>query len=159
MKRLISLNLKISVVIVFAIASFSVYSADVPLKFNTPEQQQRFDYLTKELRCLVCQNQNLAESHAQLAQDLRQQVQQMILKGKTNDQIIKYLVARYGDFVLYNPPLQENTWLLWFGPFILLLAGLFIVYKFVRGRSKLPPPELSAEQQSQLAQLLGKGKK
>ena len=131
----------------------------MPLTFKTAEQQQRYDYLTKELRCLVCQNQNLAESHADLAQDLREEVQQMILAGKTNKEIIDYLVARYGDFVLYNPPVQESTWLLWFAPFILLLAGIFIVYRIARSRSQIPQPELSAEQQSQLAKLLSEEKK
>ena len=136
-----------------------MWAADTPLTFNTAEQQQQYDYLTKELRCLVCQNQNLAESHADLAQDLREEVQQMILAGKTNKEITDYLVARYGDFVLYDPPVQESTWLLWFAPFIMLLLGIFIVYRFARSRSQLPQPELSAEQQSQLAQLLREEKK
>ena len=136
-----------------------VWAADTPLQFNTAEQQQRYDYLTKELRCLVCQNQNLAESHAGLAQNLREEVQKMILAGKTNDEITDYLVARYGDFVLYDPPVQESTWLLWFGPFILLLVGAFIVYRFARSRSQIPQPELNADQQAQLAKLLGEKRK
>lgn len=136
-----------------------VQAADTPLTFNTPEQQQRYDYLTKELRCLVCQNQNLAESHADLAQDLREEVQKMILAGKSNDEIIDYLVARYGDFVLYDPPVKESTWLLWFAPFVLLLAGILIVYKIARSRSQIPEPELSAEQQTRLSELLGEEKK
>lgn len=154
MKRFIVL---INIIILAGV--LPVWAADMPLKFNTAEQQQRYDYLTKELRCLVCQNQNLAESHADLAQDLREEVQQMILAGKTNKEIIDYLVARYGDFVLYNPPVKESTWLLWFAPFLLLLAGIFIVYRIARSRSQLPQPELSAEQQSQLAQLLREEKK
>ena len=154
MKRIIFL------IIIVALAGITpVQAADTPLKFNTPEQLQRYEFLTKELRCLVCQNQNLAESHADLAQDLREEVQQMILAGKSNDEIVDYLVARYGDFVLYNPPVKESTWLLWFAPFVLLLAGIFIVYRFARGRSLVPQPELSAEQQTQLAKLLGEEKK
>ena len=83
----------------------------------------------------------------------------MILAGKTNDEITDYLVARYGDFVLYDPPVQESTWLLWFGPFILLLVGAFIVYRFARSRSQIPQPELNADQQAQLAKLLGEKRK
>ena len=154
MKRIIIL---INIIVLAGI--LPVRAADTPLSFNTPEQLQRYEYLTKELRCLVCQNQNLAESHADLAQDLREEVQQMILAGKSNDEIIDYLVARYGDFVLYNPPVKESTWLLWFAPFVLLLAGIFIVYRFARKRSQMPEPELSADQQTQLAKLLGEERK
>jgi len=158
-KKIILINLAFLLNVAMLVGTLPAWAADMPLTFNTPEQLQRYEYLTKELRCLVCQNQNLAESHADLAQDLREEVQQMILAGKSNDEIVDYLVARYGDFVLYKPPVKESTWLLWFAPFVLLLAGVSIVYRFARGRSQMPQPELSAEQQTQLANLLGEERK
>ena len=124
--------------------------------FDTPEQQQRYQHLIEELRCLVCQNQNLADSHADLAQDLREEVRQMILDGKTNDEITGYLVARYGDFVLYRPPVKRSTWLLWFAPFALFLTAIILVVRNARTRAQAPQPVISAEQRQQLAQLLDK---
>ena len=87
------------------------------------QAEARLKALAEELRCLVCQNQTLADSNADLAVDLRNQVKAMIDDGKTDAQIKAYLVDRYGDFILYKPPVQANTWLLWFGPFVLLLLG------------------------------------
>ncbi|MBF8269433.1 MAG: Cytochrome C biosis protein [Gammaproteobacteria bacterium] len=129
-------------------------AADIPLEFDTPEQQQRYQHLIEELRCLVCQNQNLADSHADLAQDLREEVYEMVQDGKANEDIVGFLVARYGDFVLYRPPVKLSTWLLWFAPFILLLTGIFVVFRFARARMQVPPQQLSAAEQSQLTQLL-----
>lgn len=92
-------------------------------RFETPEQQQRYQQLIGELRCLVCQNQNLADSNAPLAQDLRHKVAQMIRKGESDSAILDYLVSRYGDFVRYRPPFNPATWLLWLGPLLFLLLG------------------------------------
>jgi cytochrome c-type biogenesis protein CcmH len=108
-------------------------SADPPL---TPEAQARMKALSEELRCLVCQNQTLADSHAELAVDLRREVHKMIAAGQTNDQIKTYLVERYGDFVLYRPPMQANTVALWFMPFVMLLIGA-IVWAVVQRRSRM----------------------
>ena len=91
-----------------------------------PADKARYDKLAHELRCLVCQNQTLAESDASLAADLRRQVESMIVEGRTDAQIKTYLVERYGDFVLYRPPVQSNTWALWFGPFALLAIGIAV---------------------------------
>ncbi|TXL68184.1 cytochrome c-type biogenesis protein [Zeimonas arvi] len=91
-----------------------------------PTDKARYDKLAHELRCLVCQNQTLAESDASLAADLRRQVESMIVEGRTDAQIKSYLVERYGDFVLYRPPVQSNTWALWFGPFALLAIGVAV---------------------------------
>ena len=116
----------------------------------TDEQTQRYQALIAELRCLVCQNQNIADSNAPLAQDLRAQVQEKILAGQSDTEIKRYLVERYGDFVLYRPPVKRSTWLLWGGPFLLLLLGLSIAWRiFVhRGReaasSQAPDPEALA---------------
>ena len=131
-----------------------VRAADVPMEFKDPEQQQRYQHLIEELRCLVCQNQNLADSHADLAQDLRQEVYAMVAGGKSNEEIIGFLTARYGDFVLYRPPVKESTWLLWFAPFLLLLIGVIVVLRFARARARAPQQQLSAAEQVQLEQLL-----
>lgn len=98
--------------------------------------EERLKALSEELRCLVCQNQTLADSNADLAVDLRNQVRAQIEQGKTDAQIKEYLVARYGDFVLYKPPVQGNTWLLWFGPFLLLLLGA-VLWRRIQRRTML----------------------
>ena len=142
--------------LMFVICSiaFSVwtYAADIPMTFNNPEEEQRFTDLTRELRCLVCQNQSLADSSADLAQDLREEIYNEMLAGKSNNEIIDYLVARYGDFVLYRPPLKPVTYLLWIGPALFLLIGVFIAVNFLTRRKKV---ELSQEDQQYATELLG----
>ncbi len=96
----------------------------------------RLKRLEAELRCLVCQNQTLADSNAPLAEDLRREVRELAKSGKTDPEIKEYLVARYGDFVPYRPRLQRNTWLLWVGPFVLLAGGGAIWYAIVRRRKR-----------------------
>ena len=96
----------------------------------------RLKKLEEELRCLVCQNQTLADSNAPLADDLRREVRELAVSGKSNDEIKQYLVARYGDFVLYKPPVKTTTWLLWFGPFALLIGGGVIWAVVLRRRSR-----------------------
>lgn len=108
-----------------------------PMVFESQQQQDRFDQLTQELRCLVCQNQNLADSDAPLAHDLRREVHEMLQSGQSNEQIKQFLVARYGDFVLYRPPVQKNTYLLWLGPLFLLLGGALVVRSSIKKRSAL----------------------
>ena len=100
------------------------------------EFEGRLKRLEAELRCLVCQNQTLADSNAPLAEDLRREVRALATSGKSDEEIRQYLVARYGDFVLYKPPLQRNTWLLWTGPFILLAGGAATWYAIVRRRRR-----------------------
>ena len=101
-----------------------------------PDLDARLKRLETELRCLVCQNQTLAVSEAPLAADLRKEVRELAVAGKSDAEIKQYLVARYGDFVLYRPPLQSNTWLLWVGPFVLLAGGAAIWYAIVRRRKR-----------------------
>ena len=126
------------IVILFFTISLSLFAwAQEPLVFENQQQQDRFDQLTKELRCLVCQNQNLADSDAQLAHDLRREVHDLLLTGRNDAEIKQFLVDRYGDFVLYRPPVQTNTYLLWVAPLILLLAGAWILRASVRKRSAL----------------------
>ena len=108
-----------------------------PLVFESMLQEDRFNQLTLELRCLVCQNQNLADSDAQLAHDLRAEVHEMLVAGKSDDEIKQFMVERYGDFVLYRPPVQKNTYLLWLAPMALLLIGGVVLRSSVKKRSAL----------------------
>ena len=108
-----------------------------PMIFENQQQEERFKQLTRELRCTVCQNQNLADSDAQLAHDLRAQVHEMLLAGKSDDEIKQFMVDRYGDFVLYRPPVQENTFLLWLAPAVLLLIGVIILRVNIKKRAAL----------------------
>ena len=98
----------------------------------------RLKTLENELRCLVCQNQTLAESNAPLAEDLRREVRELAVAGKSDDDIRAYLVARYGDFVLYKPPVKATTYALWFGPFVLLAAGVAVWVTVLRRRARMP---------------------
>jgi cytochrome c-type biogenesis protein CcmH len=123
-------------------------------KFDSEQQETIFHRLSNELRCLVCQNQAIADSNADLAKDLRNEIYKMLQQGKTEDQIIDFMVQRYGDFVLYNPPMKPLTWLLWFGPVIALLAGFFVVVRYIRNqRSLAAAVELSSDEQQRLAAL------
>ena len=104
-------------------------------KFTDSAQEALYVQLTKELRCLVCQNQNLADSNADLAKDLREKTYQMVIEGKSREQITEYMITRYGDFVLYRPPVKNSTYLLWLGPFAFLLIALWALFSFLRKRS------------------------
>jgi cytochrome c-type biogenesis protein CcmH len=127
-----------SIITVFLALAVSLpIMAQEPLVFDNQEQQDRFDQLTKELRCLVCQNQNLADSDAQLAHDLRREVADLVKSGRNNDEVKQFLVERYGDFVLYRPPVQTNTYLLWTAPLILLLIGAWILRASIGKRSEM----------------------
>lgn len=111
-------------------------SDPTPLQFSGTAEQERFQRLTSELRCVMCQNQSLADSDAQIAQDLRREVLQLMQQGKTDAQVKQFLVERYGEFVLYQPQVSSSTWLLWFGPGVLLLAGAVVVWRIVASRSR-----------------------
>jgi cytochrome c-type biogenesis protein CcmH len=103
-----------------------------PLVFHDRAEEQHFRALVTELRCVMCQNQSLADSNAMVAHDLRREVLALMRQGKSDAQIQDFLVARYGEFVLYKPRVESRTWLLWFGPALLLLAGGFVVARVVR---------------------------
>jgi len=115
-------------------------------RFENAQQQQQYKKLIDELRCLVCQNQNLADSDAELAQDLRKKVATMIVDNKTEDEIIDYMVARYGDFVLYRPPFKLQTLLLWLGPFLILVIGVMVLLRFIRKQQAGVVDEVADEQ-------------
>ena len=123
-----------------------------------PAQEARAREVGKDLRCLVCRNQSIDDSEADLAHDLRVIVRERIAAGDSNDQVLAYVRARYGDFVLLRPPLQGDTLLLWGGPLIVLLVGGFAVWRFCRGRAALPgPPPLSVEERQRLDLVLQQG--
>lgn len=128
------LHVVLLALLAFAGHAFAASGAIEPLPFKNHAQEVRFQHLTAQLRCLVCQNESLADSNADLARDLRLEVFQLMQQGKTDAQIKHYLVARYSDFVLYDPPLQPDTWLLWFGPLAILLAGGAVVAVTIRKR-------------------------
>jgi cytochrome c-type biogenesis protein CcmH len=124
-------------------------------KFDSKAEEQHFKSLIEELRCLVCQNQSLADSDAELAHDLRAEVYEMIQAGNSDEEIVTFLVARYGDFVLYNPPVKPSTYLIWFGPFVLLLLAAFILLRSIRRQQKVPAGEISAANRERLNALMG----
>jgi cytochrome c-type biogenesis protein CcmH len=107
-------------------------------QLTNPALQARFEHITGQLRCLVCQNESIADSNVELASDLRRQVREMLLAGQSDDAIFKFMTDRYGEFVRFNPPLEAKTLLIWGAPFAMLLLGVFIVYRIVRQRSRLP---------------------
>ena len=127
---------------------------------DDPELEKRLTNLAKELRCLVCQNETLADSQADLAQDLRAQIREQMKAGKTDKEIISYLTARYGQFVLYRPPVQPTTYLLWFGPFVFLLAGLAVLFRYVKQRRQLiSESPLTVEQRRRVDEILNEREK
>lgn len=129
----------------------------VPLA-EDPAVEQRLNRLAEELRCLVCQNESLAGSRAELANDLRREVRELIKAGKTDREIVDYLVERYGDFVRYRPPVKPSTFLLWFGPFLLLGGGVAVlVFYLGRRRAQVKEQPLSEEERHRAESLLGGG--
>ena len=131
MKRFILLLLIIASLPGFGMAKEAQPASD------DPALEERVMNLSKELRCLVCQNETLADSRADLAEDLRNQIREQMKAGKSDKEIVAYLTQRYGKFILYNPPIDPTTYLLWFGPFVLLLAGLFVLFRYLKQRREL----------------------
>lgn len=128
-------------------------------QFNDPEQRTRAVALAKSLRCPQCQNQNLVESNSPIAYDLRLEVYRMIDEGKTNEQIIQLMTSRFGHFVLYKPPFQWTTALLWLFPFAILLLGLILMFYQIKHRQSFTQKQLDPQQQQALQQLLASKEK
>lgn len=124
-----------------------------------PKYEKRYHHLLSELRCLVCQNQTIAESNSELANDLRVEVNKMLKNGATDGEIIEFMADRYGDFVLYKPLIKPKTYFLWFGPFIFLAAILFLVLMFVKKQKPASKVELSGDEQQKLDSILKETKK
>lgn len=120
-----------------------------------PMLEQRLIVISEELRCLVCQNESLAGSRADLAEDLRREIRTLIKAGKTDAEIMDFMVSRYGDFVRYRPPVKPSTWLLWFGPFLLLIGAFVVLVRMVRGSQRGAAPQaLDATQRAKAQALL-----
>ncbi|MDO9169847.1 MAG: cytochrome c-type biogenesis protein CcmH [Methylobacter sp.] len=148
--------MKYLLIILLLVLSGSAYAAGVSPQFANPEQQEAYETLTSELRCLVCQNQTIADSNAELAADLRRQVYEMLQQGKSKQDIAQFMTDRYGDFVLYNPPFKLKTGVLWLGPVAFLLIGLVIVFLFVRRKKAEATMPAHAEHGNENAEKLAK---
>jgi cytochrome c-type biogenesis protein CcmH len=151
---------KFIVAILMALALAGAYRAQVAqpaADTNDPVVEARLKHLSKELRCLVCQNETLADSQAGLAEDLRREIREQIRAGKTDDEIMNFLTQRYGQFILYRPQVTPTTYLLWFGPFILLLIGMVVLFRYIRQRrDSIPDKPLTAEERRRATELLTK---
>lgn len=120
-----------------------------PIDYRSAEEEQRFRHLAAELRCVMCQNQSLADSNAMIAKDLRLELLSLIREGKSDDEIKQFMVNRYTDFVLYKPPMRPGTWLLWFGPLLVLGIGAASVFLIVRKRSNAMPAKTVTDDDKQ----------
>jgi len=139
--------------------TLNTYAVDKnPIEFDNPEQEKRYQELIEELRCVVCQNQSVADSNAELAQDVRDLVRNQIREGQTDQQITNFMVDRYGDFVLYNPPFKAKTYVLWLGPLVLLLVGFFVLFYFIRRHAQTTATlvNLTDEERNKIKQVLEK---
>lgn len=133
--------------LIVVLASNSLAYASIEARqFATPQQAQLYQTLIKELRCLVCQNQNLADSNADLAKDLRNKTRALVVAGKSRAAVVQFMTARYGDYVLYRPPLKTSTALLWFGPFLLLAVALLIALRRLNKPAAAKPAAAALEQ-------------
>ena len=138
-------------------AAVIAWAAEAPPAADDPALEKRVSELAAELRCLVCQNQSLADSNAPLAVDLRNQIRERMQQGESEGQIVDFMVARYGEFVLYRPPMKAATLVLWFGPALLVAAGLYLLFAHVRRRRAAGAEELSAADRERAARLLAAG--
>lgn len=141
--------------IALACAANITFAKDAAPLADDPVTEQRLIAISEEMRCLVCQNESLAGSRSDLANDLRREIRVLIVEGKTDEQIRNFMVERYGDFVLYRPPVKPITWLLWIGPFVILLAGIIGLMVYLRRRNQsMPSATLSAEDNRRIDALL-----
>ena len=148
------------VTILITLAVAGTYRAQVvqPASGDDPVVEERLKHLSKELRCLVCQNETLADSQAGLAEDLRQEIREQIKAGKSDEEITKFLTQRYGQFILYRPQVTPTTYLLWFGPFVLLLIGLLVLFRYIRQRrDSINEVTLTDEERRRANELLADG--
>jgi cytochrome c-type biogenesis protein CcmH len=141
--------------ILLACVAPSAVAKDAQPSANDPVLEERVMNLARELRCLVCQNETLADSRADLAVDLRNQIREQMKAGKSDKEIIAFMTDRYGKFILFRPPVDPTTYLLWFGPFVLLLGGLIVLFRYVKQRRELIVEQpLSADERRRAEKLL-----
>ena len=152
----------LSTLLVFAVAGSMnlVLAKDAVPLADDPVTEQRLISISEEMRCLVCQNESLAGSRSELANDLRREIRTLIQEGKSDDQIRSFMVERYGDFVLYRPPVKPITWLLWIGPFVILVIGIAGLLRYLRRRNQnMPSTTLSAADNQKIDALLNQEKR
>ena len=147
---------KILAILLMSLLFFQAHAAIEPHTFANDEQEQQFNRLLHELRCLVCQNQSLAESNAGLAGDLRIIVYEKVMENISDEEIVDFLVSRYGDFVLYRPPVKKETYLLWYGPLALILVGIVVIITIIRRKGKADQIALNDEERKEIKNLLNK---
>ena len=154
MKRVI-----LNAVLTLSLVLFASVSTgrEAMLMSEDPKLEARLDELSHELRCMACQNESLASSRAELADDLRTEVRELLRSGKSDREVKDFLVSRYGDFVLYNPEVKPLTWVLWFGPFVLLVIAVIFLGIYLRQRRALAAPEAMSEDERKRAKQLLKG--
>ncbi|HJV60158.1 MAG TPA: cytochrome c-type biogenesis protein [Albitalea sp.] len=143
--------------LLLALSMFGAQAKEAAPLADDQAVEARLVGIAEDLRCLVCQNESLAGSRADLAEDLRREIRSLIRQGKTDQEVIDFLVSRYGDFVRYRPPFKPTTWLLWGGPFVFLVAGLGALTMFLRRRPRQDTP-LSPEEEQEAAKLLAADK-
>jgi len=135
-------RVSMAALVLAAIAGSALGAADSTVntygEIANPALQARYEHVTQDLRCLVCQNESIADSNVELASDLRRQVREMLIAGKSDDDIFQYMTDRYGEFVRFNPPLTPKTWLIWGAPFIMVVVGAIVIIRVARHRASLP---------------------
>lgn len=147
--------MRIVMLIITSLLCFASQAAIQVYEFDSKEQEVLFQQLTKELRCPKCQNQNIADSNAPLAQDLRQKAYELVKQGKDRDQVVDYMAARFGNFVTYDPPMTPATIFLWLGPLFFVFGGLVVLWHKTRVVKKVDSaPEMDAAEQAKLARIL-----
>ncbi|MFT5557648.1 MAG: cytochrome c-type biogenesis protein CcmH [Psychromonas sp.] len=152
-------TVKLSAYLFFLMFFFSplAFSATDFFEFDNAQQEQTFNDLTKQLRCPKCQNQNIADSKAQLAKDLRNKTYQLVKEGKSEEQVLSYMVARFGNFVRYDPPMTPATIFLWLGPLLFILGGVYFIYALVK-RQKKQDYQLDPNEKQRLQEILSNKK-
>ena len=156
MKRCFDLFCRSSVflALLWTCSACSLMAMEAAPNAQDPVVEARMVHISEELRCMVCQNESLASSHAELAGDLREEVRSLIRQNKTDDEIKAFLITRYGDFVLYRPTVKPMTWALWFGPFVLLLVALTAMLMYLRQRQRQAPQTGWTDEQLKKAERL-----
>ena len=147
--------IRILILFVFFIGTTASFAVKIEFHtFESKQQEELYLQLIAELRCVKCQNQNLAESNAELAKDMRDKAYELIIKGGSREDVIAYMTARYGDFVLYKPPFKAQTYLLWIGPPLFLLLSLYLLFTLIRKQKKEPVEALSETERESMRSLL-----
>ena len=143
-----------SFLLVFILSSLPIQARVAAYEFDTPDQEAAYKEMVSELRCLVCQNQNIADSNAELAQDLKRKTYEMVMQGKDKNEIADFMVQRYGDFVLYRPPVSNTTLLLWSGPFIIFVIGIIVLIRVIKSKQRDQSNQLTAEEKAKAEDML-----